>query len=368
MGKRISHFAWQGGIKMKIQSSNISMAGMSTSVEIHFMEQSTSYWSLGGQRPVLLSEAPSQGQPFASDVLTISDQGKAKLSSLYQNISEVEGTENDLLELSDEDKRKIKLIEDLLTYFTGKKVKLRIPTRFRPEQGRLPVKTAESTAIQSRGLQFNYQQLTYESQKMSFSSEGTVKTSDGKEIKFSLDLNMSREFVSRQSISLKAGAWMDPLAVNFDGTAPGLTDRKYSFDIDCDGRPDQISFLSQGSGFLALDLNSDGKINDGSELFGPKSGDGFSDLAQYDLDGNNWIDENDAIFDKLRIWSKDPDGTDRLLALGEKGIGAIYLGNVDTSFRLKDSGNNSLGEIKKSGIFLREDGTAGTIQHIDLTI
>ena len=62
-----------------------------------------------------------------------------------------------------------------------------------------------------------------------------------------------------------------------------------------------------------MDRNGDGKINDGSELFGTKSGDGFKDLASYDADGNGWIDENDAIFSQLKIWTKDEDGKDKLI-------------------------------------------------------
>ena len=58
-----------------------------------------------------------------------------------------------------------------------------------------------------------------------------------------------------------------------------VSDMKFKFDIDSDGKVDEISFVGKSSGFLALDKNEDGKINDGSELFGTKSGDGFSDLA-----------------------------------------------------------------------------------------
>ena len=119
---------------------------------------------------------------------------------------------------------------------------------------------------------------------------------------------------------------------------------------------------------FALDLNNDGTINDGKELFGPESGNGFSDLANYDTDHNNWIDENDAIYDKLRIWSKDENGKDYLFALGEKGVGAIYLGNVSTSYALKDANNQTNAQLQRSGIFLNEDGSAGTVQHIDLVV
>lgn len=42
---------------------------------------------------------------------------------------------------------------------------------------------------------------------------------------------------------------------------------------------------------LSLDQNGNGEIDNGTELFGTKSGDGFADLARYDLDYNGWIDE-----------------------------------------------------------------------------
>lgn len=130
---------------------------------------------------------------------------------------------------------------------------------------------------------------------------------------------------------------------------------------------DQISLLKNGSGFLALDRNSNGKIDDGGELFGTKSGDGFGDLSKYDDDDNGWIDSNDAIFDKLRIWSKTSN-KDELLALGEVGIGAIFLGNTQTPFSLKSESNELLGEMRKSGMVLFENFKAGVISHIDMAV
>lgn len=76
----------------------------------------------------------------------------------------------------------------------------------------------------------------------------------------------------------------DPLVINLDGNIAGLSDQKFMFDIDADGEEESISYLQGGSGYLALDKNGDGVINDGSELFGTKSGDGFADLAEYDAD------------------------------------------------------------------------------------
>ncbi len=123
--------------------------------------------------------------------------------------------------------------------------------------------------------------------------------------------------------------------------------------------------LFRSSGFLALDKNGDGKINDGSELFGATSGNGFADLAQYDSDGNGWIDEADEIFDKLLIWSKDENGNDQLVGLGKAGVGAIYLGAQDTQFSMNSQQNQMNALIRQTGMFMYENGGVGTIQQID---
>ncbi|MFQ8776527.1 MAG: hypothetical protein ACLR78_02345 [Roseburia sp.] len=74
----------------------------------------------------------------------------------------------------------------------------------------------------------------------------------------------------------------DPLVINLDSNIANVSDQKFYFDIDADGSDDSISMLNSGSGYLALDRNGDGIINDGSELFGTQSGNGFADLAAYD--------------------------------------------------------------------------------------
>ena len=157
--------------------------------------------------------------------------------------------------------------------------------------------------------------------------------------------------------------------ISLDGGPVGVSDQKFLFDIDCDGKEDNISLLAKGCGFLALDRNGDGKINDGSELFGTKSGNGFADLAVFDMDGNGWIDEKDEIFNHLRIWTKDESGNDKLVALGVAGIGAIYLGSTSTQFSLNSKDDNTTNAVvKSSGIYLKENGTAGMVQQVDLAV
>ena len=96
--------------------------------------------------------------------------------------------------------------------------------------------------------------------------------------------------------------------------------------------------------------------------------DGFADLAQYDDDGNGWIDAADAAFSRLRIWSRDAGGKDQLIGLQQQGIGALYLGKANTPFALKDADNTLQGAVRASGLYLREDGAAGTLQQLDLVV
>lgn len=208
-----------------------------------------------------------------------------------------------------------------------------------------------------------------EQEQTEFHAKGTVATADGREIDFNLGFSMSRRFEERfqvDTVSLKQ-ILCDPLVINLDTDVASVSDQKMMFDLDADGVPDSISRLQAGSGFLALDLNGDGVVNDGRELFGTRSGDGFSDLAKYDSDGNGWIDEADDVFDRLRICVFDEDGHQRLFKLKEKDLGAIFLGNVQSDFSLNDQSTNRLNaRLRRTGIFLYENGTAGTIQHLDL--
>ena len=57
----------------------------------------------------------------------------------------------------------------------------------------------------------------------------------------------------------------------------------------------------------------------------------FSELAEYDSDGNGWIDENDEVYDQLKVWVKDENGKDKLLSLKEANVGAICLGQLQNN-------------------------------------
>lgn len=368
---------------MKIASSSVALASQSNYTEATTRTQSINTWVNAGNTSANTTQAQSQ-----KDTLQISEQAKSLQYSTNSGVTTTATTgTGSTSQLSSKDEQMISLLQKLLEALTGKKFKFVIPknevttdpqvtlniqslnTGRALNAGKaLNVQPSQSV---SWGLNYHESVSHYESASTSFSAQAAVTTEDGRAINVDLQLSMSREFISQNSLDIRAGnaaQQVDPLVINYAAPTASVTNTKYQFDIDADGTKDQISFVGQGSGFLALDLNNDGTINDGKELFGPESGNGFSDLANYDTDHNNWIDENDAIYDKLRIWSKDENGQDYLFALGEKGVGAIYLGNVSTSYALKDANNQTNAQLQRSGIFLNEDGSAGTVQHIDLVV
>ena len=223
-------------------------------------------------------------------------------------------------------------------------------------------------AAQPYGGQYTAEFYYEENETTSFSTDGVVKTSDGREISFNVELTMSRTFTQQVSHVVDFGMprLVDPLVINMDVPAADVQDQKFLFDLDADGHKEAISRLGAGSGFLALDKNQDGIINDGSELFGARNGDGFADLASYDSDHNGWIDEADEIFDKLLIWSKDAAGNDQLVGLGKAGVGAICLQAQNTRFSMNNAQNQVNALVRQTGMFLYENGGVGSIQQLDL--
>lgn len=227
--------------------------------------------------------------------------------------------------------------------------------------------SSEAPAEQEWGMSYTHYTSHYEYEQTNFQAAGTVRTADGQEISFAVNLSMSREYFSEEHLSITAGApLIDPLVINYGGRAAELEDLTFEFDLNSDGTDDTLHTLAPGSGFLVFDQNADGKITNGTELFGPQSGDGFAELSVHDEDNNGWIDENDAIYQKLALWRRE-NGVDLLTSLKEANVGAIYLGRADTDFDLTDTDNALLGRIRKTGVYLKEDGGVGTVQQIDFS-
>jgi hypothetical protein len=106
-----------------------------------------------------------------------------------------------------------------------------------------------------------------------------------------------------------------------DGGVDGLNltglDDTVPFDIDGNGTLDQTTWtmMNQDTGFFWVDLNSNGQVDNGRELFGSDTqmsgilpaGNGFAALAQYDLarnggNGDGVLSAADTVWPRLRLW------------------------------------------------------------------
>ena len=365
---------------MKIQGSDVLLTSQHSAVKEQTQSESLKVW-VGDRRPDF-ERSSGPLSLLEHDRVDLSSRAKSAIHNTGKGRTAASGTGEH--EDSTENDPVSMIIRMLAELVTGKKIKI---TSFSPISEVVdPQKAADLSQAANQaqalsqpqpstragfGLEYDSLETYSEAESMNFSAQGVVSTVDGQQIHFNLQLSMERVFVSEKSVSVRLGdavTQKDPLMINFDGTAAQLTDAKFSFDIDSDGNADQVSFAGENSGFIALDKNSDGVINNGSELFGTRSGNGFQDLAAYDQDGNGWIDENDSVFSRLKVWTKDEQGNDLLVGLKAMGVGALYLGAAATPFEIKTVSNDSLGTVRASGIYLNEDGSAGTLQQVDLTL
>ncbi|MFZ2268471.1 MAG: VCBS repeat-containing protein [Azonexus sp.] len=353
---------------MKIASAQLQMASSHISQSSYESRESLRVWI--GERGARQREAALPTAP-ATDRVILSEAGREHASA--ESI-------NDDIESSVDNDPRLKLIRNMLELLTGQHFRVFDAARLSahdtsalpdvPQSNSMPANPSQPGQNAGYGIEYDRHESYSEMEQSTFSASGTVTTADGQTISFNLELSMSRTYHEESHVSLRLGdaaRQTDPLVLNFAGHAAQLTDQRFAFDLDADGNAEQINFVKPGSGFLVFDRNQDGVVNNGSELFGPISGDGFSELAALDADQNGWIDENDATFSRLQVWSRDSTGNNQLQSLTAAGIGAIALSQVGTPFDIKNNANELLGQVRSTGIFLHEDASAGTIQQIDLT-
>ena len=393
---------------MKIANSSVVMASGHQESSYSYKKSVTMEASISKDLPgaILTLSAEAEGKSFIESMEEYKEQKKEEAArkkqeneqkyadSMAEQLRKLQKSGSLNMEMSDEYRMKLELLKRLfqmltrgralddsgnLTQDSPEILDLRSPSyRIGTESSSTSasVKSLGSISIGTGGSGTTWQRVTAtsgfvsESESVAFASSGMVKTQDGRSIDFNIEVSMSRAFTSQiNTLTTQNYIKPDPLVINLDTDIGSVTDQKFLFDLDSDGDEEEISFAGKGSGFLALDRNGDGRIGDGSELFGTKSGDGFKDLAAFDEDCNGWIDENDSIYSKLKVWTKDEDGNDYLINLKDADVGAIYLDNADTQFSLKDGNNRLNGEIKKTGIYLHEStGAAGTLNHVDLAV
>jgi hypothetical protein len=157
----------------------------------------------------------------------------------------------------------------------------------------------------------------------------------------------------------------DPLVLDLNGDGVALTGYEdgAAFDINADGKTDKTAFVRGDDAFLVLDRNGNGRIDNGSELFGDQNGavNGFEELRKYDDNRDGVIDGRDAIFDSLRLLhDKNGDGNVELTemsSLAEKGITSLNL-HYSGGERMDDAHHNTFAERSH---YERNSGSHGAL-------
>lgn len=128
------------------------------------------------------------------------------------------------------------------------------------------------------------------------------------------------------------------------------------FDLNADGRIDQISAPKGDDALLALDRNGNGRIDDGRELFGDQNGaaNGFAELSKYDDNHDGRIDKLDAIFSRLSVLRFDSQGRQQQQSLSAVGVSAIHLQAQSVNIAL-----GAYDEMAQLGSFDFADGRSG---------
>ncbi|MDT7837383.1 SdrD B-like domain-containing protein [Aquabacterium sp. OR-4] len=145
--------------------------------------------------------------------------------------------------------------------------------------------------------------------------------------------------VSGQS-DMSKDAGITPIVIDLNGDGIQTVARSASdatFDLFGNGSAVKSGWISGSDGFLAVDSNGNGKIDDITELFGGTTkGAGFAQLASYDSNSDGQVNADDAAFADLRIW-QDANGNHQtddgeLVTLAQAGVAALTVGYTELPF------------------------------------
>ncbi len=167
----------------------------------------------------------------------------------------------------------------------------------------------------------------------------------------------------------------DPLALDLDGDGVETiaTNGGVTFDHNADGIKTNTGWIKADDGLLVRDINGNGTIDTGAELFGDNTKlqtgtnavNGFAALTDLDSNADGKIDASDAAFNELKIWRDlNQDGVSQaneLSTLTDLGIQSLSTTGTNVSIPLP-GGSQIL-----TGNYTNLDGTTATLADLNLT-
>ncbi len=361
---------------MRIQAADLHLTSGHLALERESSREQLRTW-IGDKRPVFAGEDPSPmhdrfesgGRPAAGTLPALRHRARQTMPTSNPAAPTTPTTPAGEVELTAE-QRSILLILEHVFGMEGADERVdravaALRFSYRAETVRIDMVDDGPEPRVGWGLEYdrNYHYLDYERTGAAIS--GSVTTLDGRTIELELSTSLERRYELHAEIHLRAGDAqpIDPLVLDLDGDGPALATRqRTAFDLDGDGDTEEMAVLAGKDRFLVWDRDGDGVIADGRELFGPRSGNGFAELTDLDADGNGWLDAGDPAFAELGLWRP---GDAAPTPLAAAGIGALATTRIASPFAFKDVDNATTGLLRATGLYLREDGRAGTLHRID---
>ncbi|MGN1277360.1 MAG: hypothetical protein ACI4UK_10265, partial [Floccifex sp.] len=168
----------------------------------------------------------------------------------------------------------------------------------------------------------------------------------------------------------------DPLIIDLGKSGIDLysLENGVNFDLDNNGFAEKTAWIGEEDGFLALDRNGNGKIDNGGELFGDQvmlkdgsiSTSGFEALSEFDEDCDGKITLNDSVYAELLVWidgdhsgTSEPTELKSLTSIDGKEIVSISLNYAEVSFIDEETGSRI---AETAEVILNENGNIKSIE------
>jgi hypothetical protein len=350
---------------MQIVGGSVNLHSAHRMTTTHTRTERIEAWV--GQRPAEDSGVTISLSDLARDAVEAAGEA---MEAAGESLAETEGVSGEEEELAIDDLRMMVLVL-LVEAVTGRKMELFDPSELEPSEEMKDAMNQlgefRQTLNQGWGVEIEVEETHTRHEKARFSARAHLQTEDGRSLHIDLRVVQERFEESKQRWGMQFGeAPKDPLVLDFG--APAIrSSGEHQIDLDGDGTADALPHFGRSSMYLVDDRDGNGQVTDASELFGPRSGDGFAELRSLDSDGNGFIDAGDAAWSRLRVWEPGPHGG-RLVALADKGVGALYTGDIATPFRLlAEEGDQQVAQQQAMSFWVGEDGTtAGTTRRVDV--